>query len=99
MQSQREWIECAPPTKLLHIIVERQRCCINDRADVTLFTQVMQIGRKPIAQINHRRGQTLFAEDNAPADARLGSKLPEKQSFTVFFISQVWRYIQIRCLS
>src|SRR5438067_10851162 len=37
MQSQREWIECASTTKLLHIIVECQRCCIDDRADVTLF--------------------------------------------------------------
>ena len=45
MQSQREWIECAPTTKLLHIIVERKRCGINDRTDVTLFAQVMQIRR------------------------------------------------------
>src|SRR2546428_5854865 len=52
--SQRERVECAPTTKLLHIIVERQRCCIDDRAEVALFAQVMQIGRKAVAQINHQ---------------------------------------------
>src|SRR5436305_14821190 len=60
--------------------LERQESGLDARADAALAAQVREVGRKAVAQVNHRRGETTLADERAPLDARRGSGLTPDES-------------------
>src|SRR5579872_132767 len=50
--------------------------CVNLRSDAAFFADVIEIGGEPVACVNHRGGQSTFAQDATEFEARLGKKVP-----------------------
>lgn len=86
VQGQRQWIQCAPAAESLHIFVQRNRGSCNRGSGATLFAQVIQVGRQAVAQVDHGRSELLLPENDAPADAWLGTELAEQERLDGFLV-------------
>ena len=91
MQRELKRIERATPTQFRHPIVDRQQSRIDQSAHSTRRTQSIEIRRKTVTQIDHRRGETFLAQHNSPTHARFRSKLAQQYviEFLRVFIAEV----------
>src|SRR5713226_5664865 len=86
VQSQGQRIKRTASAQFRYVLINRSLCGLDQRADVAFATQVCEVRRQTVANVDHCAGQTLFAEDNTPADARVWTKVAEKERLDCAFV-------------